>query len=516
MRRLPVHPLLFATFPVLFLFVQNAERVRLGKVTSSLLVVLVCTTAVTLLAALVLRDVRRGALVGSGFAILSLSYGHVYTAVQDKAIVGLVVGRDMFLLPLWALLGIGVLVFARRLRSVGEVTGILNVVAAGLVIVSVVNTSTAVAGQSRQAFQANVGRRSELVPTAHGDSTKRDIYYMIFDRYGSNPVLKDYLHYDNSKFLDGLRDRGFYVADGSRSNYPTTAHSVASSLNMDYLDGLAETMGETSKDWKPLYRTIPGPKVVQFLKDQGYSYAHIGPWYDPTASDATAQVNYHYDKTSEFTRVLTQTTLLQPFAKRIGLLKEFDGRQVIHNQIRFQFDSILDASKRPGPTYTFSHILIPHEPFTFDAEGRYLTEEDVGKISWEQGYIGQLEWENKRILQVLDELLDVPDDRKPIIVIQADEGPKRYEWKYGGERRWEDATDHELRLKTGILNAYYTPGGVDPGLYQDITPVNTFRKLFNAYFGTDLEFLPDRVFVYGNGEEPYRLTDVTQRVERVG
>ena len=512
MRKVPLHPLLFATFPVLFLFVQNAERVRLGKITGPLLVVLVATVVVSGIASLVLRDLRRGAFVGSGFAILSLSYGHVYTAVQDKAIGGVVVGRDMFLLPLWTLLAVGVVLFAWRVRAVREVTGILNIVAAGLVIVSAVNTSSAVASQSGRAFQANAGKESEPIPVARGESTKRDIYYMIFDRYGSNPVLKEFLGYDNSAFLDELRERGFYVADESQSNYPTTAPSVASSLNMEYLDGLAKQMGKDSKDWKPLYRTIPNPKAVRFLREQGYAYAHIGSWYDPTASDRTAQVNYHYDKTSEFTRVLTETTLLQPLAKRIGLLKEFDGRQVIHNQIRFQFDSIIDASKLPGPTYTFSHILIPHEPFTFDEHGNYLTEEEQERFTWEQGYVGQVKWENTRILEVLDELLDVPDERKPIIIIQADEGPKRPSWEYGGEQRWEDATDDELREKVGILNAYLLPGESETGLYQDITPVNSFRLLFNLYFGTDLELLPDRNYVYGNGDEPYRFTDITDRV----
>jgi hypothetical protein len=512
-RRIPLHPLLFATFPILFLFVQNAERVRLGKVTGPLIVVLVATAVATVVAGLVLRSLRRGAFVGSGFAILALSYGHLYNAVQDKAILGLVVGRDMFLLPLWGLLGLGIVLFAWRVKAVPEVTGILNIVAAGLVVVSVVNTSSAVASQSGRAFQANVGKRSEKIPVAApGESTKRDIYYMIFDRYGSNPILKEFLHYDNSEFLDALRKRGFYVADGAQSNYPTTAHSVASSLNMEYLNGLAKQMGADSTDWKPLYRRIVGPKVVRFLKEQGYAYAHIGSWYDPTASDPTAQVNYHYDKTSEFARVLTETTLLQPVAKRVGLLKEFDGRQVIHNQILFQFDSILDAAKLPGPTFTFSHILIPHEPFTFDENGRYLREEDVSKISWEQGYVGQVKYENKKILAMLDELMDVPDARKPIVIIQADEGPKRYEWEYGGKKRWEDATDDELREKVGILDAYFFPGQSDAGLYQDITPVNSFRKLFNAYFGTDLGYLPDLNYVYGNGKEPYRLTDVTDRV----
>lgn len=495
------------------MFVENAERVRFGKIAGPLLVILVATVLVAAIASLVLRSLRRGAIVASGAVLLALSYGHLWTAVQDDKIAGLTVGRDMFLLPLWALLGAGVLLFARRVKALGEVTAIVNVVAAGLVIVSVVNTSSAVAAQSGRAFQANVGKLSREIPEASGGGTKRDIYYLIFDRYGSGPVLREHLGYDNSAFLDALQERGFYVADDSQSNYPTTAHSIASSLNMDYLDDLAERVGEKSKDWKPLYRTIPGSRVPRFLQDQGYRYAHIGPWYDPTASDKTAQVNYHYDKTSEFTRVLLQTTIVHPLAKRIGWLKEFDGRQVAHNQIRFQFDSILDASKLSGPTYTFAHILLPHEPFTFYADGRYKTEEESKAEPFEKGYVDQLEYANRKILETVDRLLDVPDDEKPIIVLQADEGVKRYQG-YGGEKRWKDATDEMLEEKVGILNAFHTPGGVDLGLYEDITPVNTFRKVFNTYFGTDLEQLPDRIHVYGNGKEPYRFTDVTERVGR--
>jgi hypothetical protein len=512
-RRVPVHPLFFGTFPVLFLFTQNATRVRFGKVIAPLAVVLVCVVVMTLIASLALRSLRRGALIGSGFAVLALSYGHVWTAVRDKAMFGLVVGRDMFLLPLWALLGAGIVLFAWRVKALPEVTGIVNAVATGLLVLSLVNTSTAVAGQAETALQASAGERSEPVPSSTGEGTKRDIYYLIFDRYGSAPTLDRYMDFDNSPFVDALTERGFYVANDSRANYPTTSHSLSSSLNMQYLDDLAEDAGADNPDWKPLYRSLIDAAVPHFLRGEGYRYAHIGSWYDPTASDPTAHVNYHYDKTSEFTRVLTETTLLQPVAKRVGLLKEFDGRQVAHKQILFQFDSILDASRLPGPTFVFAHFLLPHDPYTFDENGRYVPLDEERTMTWDDGYKAQTRFANKRILAVVDRLLDVPDEKKPIIVLQADEGPKRLEWKFGGTDGWPQASDDILRQKVGILNAMYLPGGQTDELSQDMTPVNTFRRIFNMYFGTDLEPLPDRVYVYGTNKEPYVLTDITKRVE---
>jgi len=42
-----------------------------------------------------------------------------------------------------------------------------------------------------------------------------------------------------------------------------------------------------------------------------------------------------------------------------------------------------------------------------------------------------------------------------------------------------------------ILNAYYFPEEGDKLLYDSITPVNTFRILFNYYFGQDFILLDD-------------------------
>ena len=56
-----------------------------------------------------------------------------------------------------------------------------------------------------------------------------------------------------------------------------------------------------------------------------------------------------------------------------------------------------------------------------------------------------------------------------------------------------------LRKRSGILNAYYLPGGNVRSLSPNISPVNSFRLVFNSYFGTDLEMLPDRTYVSPGG-----------------
>ena len=69
---------------------------------------------------------------------------------------------------------------------------------------------------------------------------------------------------------------------------------------------------------------------------------------------------------------------------------------------------------------------------------------------------------------------------KLIIIIQADHG-----FLYSG-------------AEVQILNAYYLPDGGEQKLYPTITPVNTFRVIFDQYFGAHLALLPDKSYELGD------------------
>lgn len=507
MKRFPLHPLLFAAFPVVFLFARNAHLMTFGKAVLPLVVIVAIAIAVTALAMLLYRDTRKAAIAGSGFMLLALSYGHV-----QSALAGGVLGRDLVLLPVWIALVVLVGLFARRVRSIGEVTMILNGVAVLLLAGSVVNASSAVAARA-SVPQTRAGEKSDPLPSAASGGSGRDVYYLIFDRYGG-PRTLDGLGFDNRPFLDALEDRGFYVAEDAVSNYPRTAPSLSSSLNLDYLDRFERNPGRDSSDWTHLYDTLKGSKVSRFLQKHGYRYAHVGSWWDPTADDPTAQVNYHYDKRSEFMRVLLPTTIVQPLAKRIGFLQELQGRIVSHNQLEFQFESVADVAKDPKPTYTFAHFLLPHEPFTYDAEGNFVDDATEKSRTFKENYLGQVEYANTRILKMIDGLLDVPDARKPILVIQADEGPhpQRRDGYLGVQVSWKKASLDELHFKFPILSTYYLPGKSYDDLYPSISPVNSFRTIFDLYFGTDLGRLPDRSYIFGDEKQPYQYEEVTEKV----
>jgi len=115
-----------------------------------------------------------------------------------------------------------------------------------------------------------------------------NIYYIVPDTYARGDVLKQYYGFDNREFLDHLESRGFYVAHRSCANSAQTTMSLASSLNLKYLDRLEREMGKNSRNQKPLISLIRNNYVVKFLKCRGYRYVrcYSGSFFTgPRAAD---------------------------------------------------------------------------------------------------------------------------------------------------------------------------------------------------------------------------------------
>lgn len=134
---------------------------------------------------------------------------------------------------------------------------------------------------------------------------------------------------------------------------------------------------------------------------------------------------------------------------------------------------------------------------------------EVRSRSLEENYIGQVEYVNKLVTEFVKTILTQPG-LKPIIILQADEGPFPVRYRNNeSEFQWKSASVQEIRKKIRILNAYFFPD-VNPDIFYDhITPVNSFRLLFNTYFGMEYPLLPDVNYAFPNDENRYDFYDVT-------
>ena len=514
---LPLHPLLLGAHAVLGLYATNANRLPLSDVLPLLGAILVPIAAVLLLLRALTRDLVKAALLTTIAVVGICQYRALLKLTMS---LDLAVLRDLFPVIWLIAIAAGLWCIARSKSNFRPLALGLNVTAVatvGLILYQIASFKLSDAdGLSAEILD------QMAAPPAAGQAApgpKRDIYYLIFDRYASADTLRGVYDFDNSSFLSELEDQGFYVAANSASNYQRTAHSLASSLSLNYLDRLTQLVGSESSSWLPLYAMLQDHAVGRFLKQRGYQFVQVGSWWNPTRNNPLADVNVNWRAPPELQRVFVMQTAIGQIADRLGL-HMFDDRAHQCERIDLEFERIPELAHDPEPKFVFAHLLIPHPPFVFDADGNCLSLETVTKRSRVENYNDQVRYANTRILEMV-RAIRANSKTEPIIVIQADEGP--WPARYAGDERflgtdvssvdWTRASRAELREKMRILNALYLPDAGGAPLYPNMTPVNTFRIVFNRYFGTDLPLLPDENYVFVNNRQLYKFQSVTSQVQ---
>jgi hypothetical protein len=251
-------------------------------------------------------------------------------------------------------------------------------------------------------------------------------------------------------------------------------------------------------------------KVWRFLKSRGYKFIHFGDWWEPTRINKFADMNFNYDplKLNAFSYELLKTTALYPAISAVFQLNNPRKR------ILYQFRELAKIPSIKGPKFVFAHLLIPHEPYVFDRNGRPLTDSEVEDRSDKENYLNQLIFVNKRIKWLVNEILS-KSKRTPIIIIQSDEGPyisKELERLYAGKISWKDLSKEALKIHMRIFNAYYLPEFDKKLLYKSISPVNTFRLIFNFYFGTNFKLLKDESYIFKDSGNIYEFINITDKL----
>ena len=507
---LPLHSLLLAAYPVLFLFTVNiADQLGTDPLWRPLAMAVCGAALVLLVLARLVGDWHRAGLLTTVMVIGFFGYGHAWNVAAET------LETQWPLIGAWALAVMIGLVLAWRARPsyLGTATSALNLVALLLVTVNLVTMV-----RTYQAFGAETPTDAltelELDP---GDGELPNVYYVILDRYAGATALRDRYDFDNEPFLTALEERGFAVAREAHANYIKTPLSLVSSLNMEFLDAEAlRAEAESGRDREPIHRILGERLVVPgALKELGYEYIQIGNWWTPTATNVDADRTFVYEGQDEFSSALSQTTILRAFSEPHTAPDDPWDWAVMRENNMYALDRLDETTEVPGPKYVFAHLVTTHPPYVHNADGSFTGRGQVAELGQVESYTRQLTFANSRMLGFVDRVLR--DDPGAIVVLAADEGPfpERYrddEWGFD----WEDATDAELEEKFGILFAMRVPGAdlEAEGFHDSITPVNTFRIIFNARFGTDLELLPDRTWAHENLYNFYDMFEITDRLRR--
>jgi len=253
--------------------------------------------------------------------------------------------------------------------------------------------------------------------------------------------------------------------------------------------------------------------VFEFLKQYNYEIMAIVTGYSGTE---LRNADYYLSPgvtLNEFENALINYTPIPKFMRKFPLFNQFS---IHRNTVKYIFDKLSDLPNTEAPRFVFGHVVSPHPPFVFGPNGEelnydrkfgfhdgshFMGVEGTTRFEYIKRYNGQVQYISGQIKELVNKILSQPG-QKPIIIIQADHGP-------GSLLDWEHVEDTYTNERLSILNAYYLPNGDSAKIYDSITPVNSFRTIFNTYFGTEFEQLEDKS-IYTKWSAPYEFIDVTE------
>ena len=523
----PFYLWLIGLYPVLHLYAENLGLVKDREVPIVCAAMIAATTAAFLLANRTLQNRHKTAVILSACSLAFSFSGHAY------ALIGTLFLWEWTILVLVALAILLSRLWRGNSRHIcSRVTPLFNLIVLSLlaipctrIITSYVSNSIYI--QPVSAYDDPATAR-DPGPKVYDSDSHPDIYYIIPDGYPSDPWLKNEMNYDNSNFSAALEERGFTVVKHAQSNYGATLTSLASILNMRFLDNNPSPFG----DLDFLRISIADSVVARQLQQLGYTYVHFLSGYmlpspiadinrdftplgpieitvdersfativiDGTAIDGNLVNSSHFYKQS-FIRLYLDTTLLRIARSQLerfiysGEFEPYD----LTAPARFldTIEEIKSIASMPEATFTVVHLMKPHSPTVFDANGQSV------EANWHpthDEYFAEFTFTNSKFLQMIDSIIEV-SDHEPIMIFQADHG------SILGSLSNEDS---RLTLFDSYA-AYYVSGAYSIDFPKPFTLVNTFPLILNAVFGTDFEYQPNRLIELQSGyDAPFDQLDVT-------
>ncbi len=474
----PVFLYLLSIFFVLHGYTENYDFVPVKDALLLTGLYLGSSLLISVLFWLLYRDFRKAGLM----AFLIMAYHFFFGSIHDtlkNILPGSFIIKYTFLLPVSFLILLFIIILLKKKKpALLRATYYLNL----LLLLFLIVDSVLLAGKM-------VKKEEKMVALPIGfincDScSKPDLYFIIPDEYAGNHELKNLFNFDNSDFINQLSQRGFHTIPASYSNYNYTPFSIASVLNMDYLD--LKGKDRSKPDLTYCYEMIQDNKVLHFLQSLHYTFYNYSH-FNFKGQPARVLETFLPAKT----RLITGQTFLSRLDRdiRFNLITRFQSKRELrrgtyankeNNENIFHLTMKTASEKDNSPKFIFTHLMLPHYPYYFDKNGRKLPFEQLteGNQVNQHNYIEYLQYTNKRLLELVDHILR-SSEKPPIIILMGDHGFRHF--------------TQLVESKYYFLNlmSVYLPSKNYTALSDSLTCVNLFRTVLNTEFGQRLPYLKD-------------------------
>jgi hypothetical protein len=468
--------------PVAYIIaVWSASAIHPNWLVRPLVVTVAAVLLLTLLLSAALRDRHRGGLAASTITLALM--------LTDERL------RAVLLLLTVVIVGDALRHRGRRWPSGRRVTRFMSILGATLILVVVLSTV------QQGSFQDAVADIQADVDTRRADAfnpAAPDIYVVLLDAYPGDDAAALAPTFDADAFPAALVARGFDVERHARANYLTTRLTVATMLANQHIEAAPELdppLGNQATDARRLREFGDDGVVLQALREAGYETITVA---SPAAHLGLRRVDRVVDPpaASEFELVLLRTTWIGGALDRFAPDFFASGARA---QVLASYSSAeaIAAEEHSRPRFVWVHVLAPHEPLIFRADGSPVLGAEVFNTAFKDPAgaassaerialtFGYAEFVADRTIQLVDRIT-ASSGRDAVVVVFSDHGTD-----IGFNAA--DPLESDLNERSSVFLAIRSPGR--PGLLPPgTTPIGVLPRILNAYLGTALPFRPDTLW----------------------
>lgn len=417
-----------------------------------------------------------------------------------------------FLILLW----VGIAILRKKKILLEHISFLLILLSFGLIFYYLSLISPALINVPWSLYKRQITESKEIQSSSIIiPSEPPDIYYIVLDGYVRSDVLEELYGYDNSNFTNYLLDKGFIIPENNHSNYAITPLSLASTLNMQYIQTLFPD-AESYPFWWLMSPFIKNSQVEIMLEEGGYKTVTVAVDWDFTnINNADIHFKPFPIQLNEFNRFLIMSSpisVLSPAVENSMMLSSYPSHR---KTVNYAFEILSKVPDIEGLKFVFVHIVSPHPPFVFDKDGQpvepaYNFSFNDGNFfpgnrdQYKIGYVNQIQFINSQLEKTVNSILD-KSDNPPIIILLADHG----------SRMLTDFTSSDnscIRELFSNFAAFYLPGQNEDTIPTDITSVNVFRIIFDKYFGSEFGILDNGYYFYRDNPFIYHYEDIAMRL----
>ena len=486
LKKYPLHMVLLVVF-----FILHTNNLYAGLVPGKdILLAFIYTSCGVLLTFgvfyLILRNLINAGIATTIFGILFLYFGLLKNGLAQSSLPS-VLSSYKILLPVLLFLFLLLLYRLKKNPRSPRLNLFLNLLLLIYIGIEVVEAISKREVNKLVAVDTDSGKKPDT-------GNLPDIIYILADCYPSSSYQQEILGAAANELDSLLTGKGFFVVSGSTSNYRFTPFSMASVFNMSYLPGLVSMQPAKPLQYNKALKWVENAQVFNTLKSNNYALYNLSIFDMP---GIPAIKKEHFLSTTGMNLLFYNTlysciyrevapalfpVMRTRFIERTQKMNRLQ-REGFRNYNRQLIDSLAGIGPdQPGKPHRFiyAHLMMPHFPYFFDSTGHAYPDEAVfgpEMITSKNRFKNYISYTNKQ-LDALIQKLQEKYNRKAIIILQSDHA-------------LDDIPGSQRKDAFRNYTAYFFPDGDYSSLRDNLSNVNTFRIVFNKYFGQQLPLLAD-------------------------